>query len=119
MTLRALWLLALLGAGSLLLVAASPVHAQPTDLGPFDESAALGTVDVPGEAAYDPSAQVLRLEGGGTGLGGTADALYGAWTRVGGDVLLRARAERLDGEGKAPGRSGGQSARAGPPTRRT
>jgi len=70
-------------------------HAQSGEVGPFDDHEAIGPVDAPGEAAYDAGPRVLRLEGGGTGLDGTTDALHGAWTRVGGDVLLRARGEML------------------------
>ena len=87
------------------------VHAQDRDLGPFDGHEALGSVDAPGEAEHDSSAQVLRLEGGGTGLDGTADALHGAWTRVGGDVLLRARGEMI-GEDAAGGQTIGWTLRA-------
>jgi Tol biopolymer transport system component len=103
--------LAACAAAVLTLFAASSVHAQSRALGPFDDHAAIGAVGPSGAAAYDPSAQVLRLEGGGTGLGGTADALQGAWTRVGGDVLLRARGEML-GDGDEEARTMGWTIRA-------
>jgi len=103
-------LVAFTGAG-LAVFFVSSLHAQPAPLGPFDDHAALGAVDAAGEAEYDASAQVLRLEGGGTGLGGTADALHGAWTRAGGNVLLRARGEML-GEGGEDVRTIGWTIRA-------
>jgi len=94
-------LAAVVVAGLTVLVGSS-VHAQSGGGGPFDGHAALGAVEAPGEAAYDASAQVLRLEGGGAGLDGTTDALYGAWTRVAGDVLVRTRGDMLGEDGEEP-----------------
>jgi len=88
-------LLALIAAAAVVVPATALVHAQSAGLGPFDDHRSLGAVDAGGDAEYDVSAQTLRLEGGGAGLDGTVDALHGAWTRVGGNVLLRARGEML------------------------
>jgi Tol biopolymer transport system component len=109
MSLRAFWLLALLG-GSLLLLP-QPACAQPADLGPFDAHADVGAVAAPGDAAYDAGPQTLRLEGGGAGLTGREDAFHAAWRTVGGDVILRARGALL-GEAAGPSRSMGWTLRS-------
>ncbi|MEF8940521.1 MAG: biopolymer transporter TolR [Salinivenus sp.] len=111
MTPRLHWWLALLGGSLLLLSLPQPASAQPTDLGPFDAHAAVGETGAPGDAAYDAEAQVLRLEGGGAGLTGRADAFHAAWRTVGGDVLLRARSVRR-GEADGPSRTMGWTLRA-------
>jgi len=84
-------LLATSAAVGLVACALPPAHAQSDGLGPFDAHAAIGAVEATGGATYDPSAQVLRLEGAGHGLQDPSDALHAAWTRVGGDVLLVCR----------------------------
>ena len=104
------WLLSLLGAGLLLLIA-PPGHAQSAGPGPFDEHADVGAVEAAGSAQYDAEAQVLRLEGGGAGLGGRADSVHVAWRKVGGDVILRARGDLL-GEGASAQRTMGWTIRA-------
>jgi Tol biopolymer transport system component len=108
---RVLWWLALLGGG-LLLGASTPLaRAQAPDLGPFDASAAVGDAEGSGDAAYDAAAQTLRLEGGGAGLTGRADAFHAAWRTVEGDVLLRARTDRR-GEAAGPSRVRGWTLRS-------
>ncbi|MFB6247188.1 MAG: TolB family protein [Salinibacter sp.] len=110
---RLLRWLALLGGGLLLpFFAPQSAPAQSAGLGPFEAHAAVGAPEGPGRAAYDAEAQVLRLEGGGPGLTGRADAFHAAWRTVTGDVLLRARGA-LRGEGAGPARTMGWTLRSG------
>jgi hypothetical protein len=107
---RSLRPLVVLGA-ALLLLTASAAHAQSGELGPFTESADVGAVEAAGRAQYDAAPQVLRLDGGGAGIGGRVDSFRVAWRKVGGDVLLRARGELL-GEGASARRTMGWTIRA-------
>lgn len=84
----------------LLLFAGGTAHAQPTDLGPFEEYAAVGPVEATGDVQYDDEAQTIRFEGDGRGLGDREDAIHGLWRRVRGDVLLRMRCA-MEGKGAA------------------
>lgn len=90
-------LVLLFGAGCLLLTIGSAT-AQPSSLGVFDDHTDVGAVDAPGSVQYDPDAQTYLIEGGGADVSAQEDAFHVAWTRVSGDVLLRARGV-FEGEG--------------------
>ena len=81
-----------------LLVVPARSYAQADDLGPFTDHSDIGAVQAPGDFQYDADDQSLRITGGGASMGGDSDAFHMAWSRVEGDVILRARAQfRGDG----------------------
>jgi Tol biopolymer transport system component len=112
MTLRCWGFVVVVGIGGLFLVGfSSPVFAQSVDLGSFDAHTDVGTVAAEGTVEYDTEAQTYRIEGAGDGISGEEDAFHVAWTRVSGNVLLRARGA-FQGEEGAPGRMLGWTIRS-------
>lgn len=99
-------ILVIVGSWALLGLPLTAAQAQPTGLGMFDGHADVGAVETSGAAQYDPETQTYRITGGGP----QEDAFHVLWTRVRGDVLLRARGKFLEGDGR-PQRSMGWTIR--------
>ncbi len=91
-------LLAALCMALLLFSSCDSRSPQPTDLGAFEGQADVGEVEAAGSVQYDTTDQSYHIVGGGANVWGQEDAFHVAWTRVSGDVLLRARGA-FEGEG--------------------
>lgn len=90
-------LLAAFALGGCLLVSAGPAAAQAPDLGVFDEHTDVGIVETPGAVQYDPETQTYRMTTGELPGEWPMAAFHLAWTRVRGDVLLRAHGAFQEG----------------------
>jgi len=83
---------------------------QPSSLGVFDGHTDVGPVEESGTVEYNPETQTYRLTGGEAKREAAGGPFHVLWTRVQGDVLLRARSEFLE-EPSPPGQTMGWTIR--------
>ncbi|MDP3070474.1 MAG: biopolymer transporter TolR [Opitutaceae bacterium] len=91
--------------------ALAPVSSAQA-LGPFEDSADVGSPKLAGSTAYNPVTQEFLLSAGGTNMWAARDEFQFVWKKLKGDFIVRTRIEFL-----APGvnnhRKAGLIARAG------
>lgn len=92
---KALAPLLALGASAVVLAAASPAAPPPQaqGIGAFTAHGDIGTVKIPGSAAYDEATEDYTLTASGANVWGTSDELHFAWKAIEGDFILQARIE--------------------------
>ena len=83
--------------------------AEQGSIGIFAGHSDVGRITTPGSVSYDPEGQIYLVEGSGLNMWSDHDDFYLVWKKLGGDFILRARAE-FQGKGVHPHRKLGWSA---------
>jgi hypothetical protein len=104
---RAVWVALALGLSGV-----GFARQPPVDQDLFEGRADVGTVNLPGSAAFDPDRKEWRLTASGENVWGKEDAFYFAWRKVSSDLTLTADVGFV-GAGKNPHRKAGWMVRQG------
>lgn len=80
--------------------------SQNGQLGIFEGSKDIGTVNIPGFTKYDPEMQSYRIGGSGENMWSANDEFHFAWKVMEGDFFLRTNL-KFHNEGKEPHRKAG------------
>jgi TolB protein len=77
--------------------------AQDKPLGQFDDHTDIGSVEIPGNALYNPNNQEYTIQGSGKNIWFDSDQFHYLWKKVSGDFILTAKVEFI-GKGVEPHR---------------
>ncbi len=81
---------ATLVAALVLLTSCTTHPSVPPDLGPFEETADVGSTGLAGSVTYDTLRQAYTVTGSGANMWAGSDAYRMVWRRIGGDFTIRA-----------------------------
>jgi len=108
---RASYLLGSSMALAVVAVAPGRASAQQSPLGLFQGDSDVGQVTKRGSVTYDAARARYTIAGSGANMWFDRDAFHFVWRRIGGNVILTARAQ-FDGPGGEPHRKVGWSVRS-------